>query len=410
MKVISWNCCMKFREKFKEISKLDADIYVIPECEDPKQSNDEEYKSFASNHIWIGDNKNKGLGIFAKDDITIEPIPHNSNSKYFIPVRIKNSFNLIAVWTVPEKKGIQYYTEELLNFYNDNESLFDEDLIICGDLNADMSLGGTHAKHFYDFIEKMERHGLRDIYHRINDEDEGYERQDTYYPNNGQKPYHLDHVFAKPHVITYLRILNRKWLEKSDHLPLIFEVDIWPKIESEMKICPECNRLYIEKDECPDCNLELDSLNRCADSLDKYLEHRRGLHITYIDPSYAEEHKINMIRIYYNAYMKLLKADYQNRERYLYGLVKTYDIIDKGYNYTDELDHIRVLEILDRLLEINPNRQEYLRLKVYYSFHKGRYEDVLKYVDKILEIDSEDEEYNYYKESSLEEIKNSVCS
>ena len=47
MKIISWNCCGKFREKFKEIIKYNADIYVIQECEDPSQSKNEQYTFFS---------------------------------------------------------------------------------------------------------------------------------------------------------------------------------------------------------------------------------------------------------------------------------------------------------------------------------------------------------------------------
>ena len=38
MKFVSWNCAGAFREKFEEIIKEDADIYVIQECEDPAKS------------------------------------------------------------------------------------------------------------------------------------------------------------------------------------------------------------------------------------------------------------------------------------------------------------------------------------------------------------------------------------
>ena len=38
MKIISWNCNGKFREKFKDILEEDADMYVICECENPSES------------------------------------------------------------------------------------------------------------------------------------------------------------------------------------------------------------------------------------------------------------------------------------------------------------------------------------------------------------------------------------
>ena len=55
MKIVTWNCNMAFRNKYKEISEFDADIYVICECEDPDNTESKKYKEFASNSYWIGD-------------------------------------------------------------------------------------------------------------------------------------------------------------------------------------------------------------------------------------------------------------------------------------------------------------------------------------------------------------------
>lgn len=61
MKIVSWNCNGKFREKFNFIKKLDADIYVIQECENPIFCSNNDYKNFASNYFWTCKNKNIGL-------------------------------------------------------------------------------------------------------------------------------------------------------------------------------------------------------------------------------------------------------------------------------------------------------------------------------------------------------------
>ena len=278
MKIVSWNCNKNFQEKFSEISKLDADLFIIQDCENPNQTDSEEYKEFSSNHIWIGDSI--GLGIFAKGNITLKPIPYYGDSKYFLSVNVDNSFNLLAVWTCPNEFSLMNYTQELLDCYNDNESLFDGNLIMCGDFNADMSLGGPHAQNFSDFISTLRRYGLEDIYHRINDEREGDESQATFYLYKDlNKPLHLDHVFAESYIVTSFKILDKEWLKYSDHLPLVFEIEVWPKIDSDMKICPKCYQLYIEKDECPKCGIELETLDKFANDTDKFLEHRRGLHI-----------------------------------------------------------------------------------------------------------------------------------
>ena len=68
MKIITWNACCKFREKFSLLAHFDADIIVIQECEDPQSASSDSYSAFASNVLWIGHNKNKGLGVLRNQD------------------------------------------------------------------------------------------------------------------------------------------------------------------------------------------------------------------------------------------------------------------------------------------------------------------------------------------------------
>ncbi len=37
LRLVTWNCAGKFREKFEIVSRLRADVYVIQECEDPQR-------------------------------------------------------------------------------------------------------------------------------------------------------------------------------------------------------------------------------------------------------------------------------------------------------------------------------------------------------------------------------------
>ena len=86
MKIITWNCNGAFRKKYSSLKTGDIypDILIIQECEDPRVvkyplefENEYKYK------LWIGDNKNKGLGIFSKIEIT-ENTWDSENLKYFI--------------------------------------------------------------------------------------------------------------------------------------------------------------------------------------------------------------------------------------------------------------------------------------------------------------------------------------
>lgn len=230
MKIVSWNCCKNFKEKCKEISKLGADIYIIQECENPSKLDNTEYNKFASNYIWTGDYEKQGLGIFAEDHISLEPVTKSPDIKNFIRVCVDNSFNLIGVWTetIKDNSYQRHYTELLLKYYNENKSFFNENTIICGDFNADVSIKGSHAKNFRLFIEEMEKENLYDIYHYINKEKEGEESQATFYVNKKDEfVKHLDHLFANPNKIknNSFKILGEEWLEHSDHLPLVFELE-----------------------------------------------------------------------------------------------------------------------------------------------------------------------------------------
>jgi len=49
MKTVSWNANCRFREKYREVAKLDADVYVIQECENPDTCKDSEYRKFVKN-------------------------------------------------------------------------------------------------------------------------------------------------------------------------------------------------------------------------------------------------------------------------------------------------------------------------------------------------------------------------
>jgi exonuclease III len=99
MRIISWNCNGALRRKIEQLSKLDGDICVVQECEDPSQTSDLIYKKWAGNFLWKGNNKNKGLGIFCKKNIELANNNWVDNdTKYFIAARVNNSFNVIAVW------------------------------------------------------------------------------------------------------------------------------------------------------------------------------------------------------------------------------------------------------------------------------------------------------------------------
>jgi len=224
IKIVSWNCNGKFREKFKEIISEDVDIYVIQECENPAESKNEDYREFAGdNYLWTGNLHYKGLGIFAKEAITLEEISNsNEDLKHFIAVRVNDSFNLLGVWAMPK------YVEMIHDYFNANEELFNENLVICGDFNSNVVFNGHHpkAKNHTKLNEKLESKNLFSVYHSKTGDEQGFEKSKTFYQaRHLNNPYHLDFVYACKNVVKDFNILdNYKWITLSDHLPLVFKI------------------------------------------------------------------------------------------------------------------------------------------------------------------------------------------
>ena len=54
MKIVSWNANGKFVKNYRVILEEEpADIYIIPECTNPKISDSEDYVNLDSEYYWV---------------------------------------------------------------------------------------------------------------------------------------------------------------------------------------------------------------------------------------------------------------------------------------------------------------------------------------------------------------------
>ena len=233
MKIVSWNCNGAFRKKYDIINQLNADLYIIQECENPeKYPSDLEFQKFSSNYLWKGDNENKGLCIFAKKSITLNEISHNDiwrtgNLKWFLPVNVNNKFNLIAVWAHNADAKAFDYIGQFWLFFNQNKRLFNKS-IICGDFNSNPIWDSwdrwwNHS----DCIKELSKLKIESVYHYINSVVPGKEKDKTYFQyKKVDKGYHIDYIFSyKKYLLDTLdfKINNFiDWKEYSDHVPLLW--------------------------------------------------------------------------------------------------------------------------------------------------------------------------------------------
>ena len=226
-KIVSWNCNGKFREKFNEIKSLDADVYIIQECEDPKQTNIDEYKEWSSNHIWIGKDKNKGLGIFARKGIVLEPMGWESLClNYFIPVRVNNKFDLLGVWTQNP------YIEEYYIYQYVNKHRYNEKTILFGDFNSNKRFDDKYItrkeRGHTPTVNELTLLGFVDAYHYLTNEEQGEETKNTFYLyRHLDRGFHIDYCFIHPELLKSYEVLDdEKWLKFSDHMPCVLEIEI----------------------------------------------------------------------------------------------------------------------------------------------------------------------------------------
>ncbi len=227
MRIVTWNCNGAFRKKFDAITKYDADIYVIQECEDPEKSNDVNYRAWAGNFLWTGENKHKGLGIFARPGIQIADLQWETDGlKSFIACNVNDEFNLVAVWTKRNNSITYRYIGQFWKYLQINKHNMSGCLIV-GDFNSNKIWDEPwRIWNHSDVVKELAEIDIISFYHKHYNFLQGEEQHPTFFlQKNLNKPYHIDYIFAPKEIankITNFEIGQRdEWLLKSDHLPVL---------------------------------------------------------------------------------------------------------------------------------------------------------------------------------------------
>jgi exonuclease III len=230
VRIVSWNCNGAFRRKLEQIDTLHADILVIQECEEPNQST-EDYAAWADQHIWTGNNKNRGLGVFVKGDFSIAALDWpNDGLEQFLPVRINDEFDLLAVWTKQAGGAAFPYIGQFWKYIQVHKSKLTSTTFICGDFNSNNIWDrlGRIWNHS-ECVSELDEIGFSSLYHLAMNERQGFESRPTFFLHrNLQKPYHIDYAFAHRDQIPLTSAKFQvgepsDWLQHSDHMPVIID-------------------------------------------------------------------------------------------------------------------------------------------------------------------------------------------
>src|SRR5581483_9402077 len=103
MRIVSWNCCMAFHDKLPLLVELAPSVAVVPECADVATLRRKAPLFLPPSAVWVGDNPNKGLGIFGFGNYSVSLDPcHDAAIRWIAPVHVEGpiSFHLLAVWAI----------------------------------------------------------------------------------------------------------------------------------------------------------------------------------------------------------------------------------------------------------------------------------------------------------------------
>lgn len=230
MRIVAWNCQMAFRLKYPAIAALTPDIVVVPESESPAFLTAKGAALPWPNHVWIGDNKTKGLGIFARHGISLKlKRNHDPAHRFIAPVRVETEttgFDLYAVWTQAEKQLSQGYVTHSLNALDRYGKALGKHSLLLGDFNSSPVFKHSGARHLA-LVETLAKRGYSSLYHRLTGHAHGHEPEATFWLHRNQnKPYHLDYIFAHSSQTPRAFQLGQPadWLGHSDHAPLIADL------------------------------------------------------------------------------------------------------------------------------------------------------------------------------------------
>jgi exonuclease III len=230
VKLATWNCNQAFREKQYQLLKLEPDITIVPECEDPTEKGD--WSAF-TDWRWMGDDPHKGIGIFTRNGVTIADTTEIVEADHFLHVET-DVVDVLAVWAMNNKGNPrQRYIGQVHTALKNNPKLIDEDTVVAGDFNWnviwDESPKSPLCGDFGDVRGELNQNGLYSIYHAACGNEFGEETEATFYMHKKEeRPYHIDYAFIPRGLIgSNVEVTvggYDDWIDASDHVPLLVTI------------------------------------------------------------------------------------------------------------------------------------------------------------------------------------------
>ena len=243
MRLVAWNCNGGYHRKAAALMALCPDVAVISECAQPQLLAARGLDGIdRGNCVWIGENPNKGLAVFAFNGHRVRLAePWHPTFRHIAPVRVtgRAEAHLLAVWAQNASGGITRKRQlgplrRALTRYRG--FLTARPALLAGDFNNNpfWDRPGWRMNHMA-MVRQARALGLESAYHALTGEAGGAERQPTHYWRDRRKDgptYHIDYVFAPPAALATATRFEvgsfEDWCGNglSDHVPLLIELDL----------------------------------------------------------------------------------------------------------------------------------------------------------------------------------------
>lgn len=223
---------MRLHRKWDRLNALQPDLAIIPECAEPSLTWSRRKSRPECESQWVGDNPNKGLGVFAFSGLRLERHHlFNPNHKYLLPVAVSGSinFSLLAIWAFGRRtpgttKRLGTPTAVLLEDYE--RLMAQGPVVVAGDFNNSVCWDKPGKRgNFANIASRLEEHGLTSAYHSFVGSPYGAEPHPTLFWLKGKGVHHIDYCFLPlSWSLTSVVVGNgEEWVPVSDHAPLIVE-------------------------------------------------------------------------------------------------------------------------------------------------------------------------------------------
>ncbi len=242
MRLVSWNCRSGLHRKLEALRGLVPDIAIIPECGSLEILQTKAPGLAPTSALWIGDNPNKGLGVFSfGPHRLVRDHAYDPSIQYALPVRVEEPgrvvFHLLAVWAHHGLAGRTMATlgPTLRALAAYEPFLCATPSIVAGDFNNHVRWDKAgKAWNHANTVATIERLGFVSAYHVFQGLAQGEERHPTFYWRTRSidgPTYHIDYVFMPRASVRHLQSVEvgtrAEWIATglSDHAPVIVDLD-----------------------------------------------------------------------------------------------------------------------------------------------------------------------------------------